>query len=385
MSILRNLTAITLMTATAAFALLGCQKEQGESQDASSQGKTTTDKVRVGSILSLSGTLAGYGELEKRGFDLAVKHINEADGINGSPLDVLYEDSELDPQKAISAYRKLTAVDKVPIIVGAIGSSVCLALGPIAARDQVVLMSAGSTSPKLSGSSPYFFRVAPSDTLGAARLVDWVIEAGHKSIAILYIENDYGAGQKDVAIKRLAERSLTPAVVEKCTPESSNLRPALERIRSAKPDAVLLLTHAPEAGYFLKQANEIAYKIPVYGGDALSDPSIVRIAGDAAEGVRFLLPAKGSGPLYDRYAQAYRAQYNAEPDAVGLKAYSLMFVAAGALRKASYKGSALKEYLAAMPDVPTAMGDISFDKFGDIKEVRFERLEYRSGKAETVR
>ena len=38
-----------------------------------------------------------------------------------------------------------------------------------------------------------------------------------------------------------------------------------------------------------------------------------------------------------------------------------------------------------MPDVPTAMGDISFDKFGDIKEVRFERLEYRSGKAETVR
>ena len=340
--------------------------------------------VRIGSILSLSGTLANYGELEKRGFELAQRHINEEGGIHGRPLEILFEDSELDPKKALSAYNKLTAVDKVPMIAGAVGSSVCLALTPLASRDQVVVMSAGASSPKLTGASPYFFRVAPSDTIGAARLVDWALAEGHQRIALLAIENDYGVGQRDVALRRLEEKGRKPALVESVLPESSDLRPQIERIRKVKPDALLLLTHAPEAGYFLKQAREAGFAVMTYGGDALTDPAILEIAGAAAEGARYMLPAQGSGPLYEKYAKAYRETYKAEPEALGLKAYALAQVAAAALRNAEYEGNALRTYLSAMPDLDTAMGKVRFDQGGDIVNVRFDRLEYQNGKAVVI-
>jgi branched-chain amino acid transport system substrate-binding protein len=341
----------------------------------------TREPVRIGSILSLSGSLANYGELEKRGFELAERHINAEGGINGRPLQILFEDSELDPKKAISAYSKLTSVDKVPMIAGAVGSSVCLALAPLATRDHVVVMSAGASSPKLTGASPFFFRVAPSDTIGAARWVDWALSEGHQRIAVLAIENDYGAGQRDVALKRLEERGAKPVVVDSVLPEASDLRSQIERIRKTRPDALLLLTHAPEAGYFLKQAKEAGFAVRVYGGDALTDPAILQIAGPAADGVRYLLPAQGSGPLYDKYTRDYRALYKAEPEALGLKAYSLAQVAAAALRQADYKGEALRVYLAAMPDLDTAMGKVRFDAGGDIVNVKFDRLEYQKGKA----
>lgn len=339
--------------------------------------------VEAGSVLSLSGTLASYGELEKRGFDLAVARINDQGGIDGRPLELLYEDSELNAAKAVSSYNKLVSVDRVPIIVGAIGSSVCLALAPLATRDEVVVMSAGSTSPQLSGVSPYFFRVAPSDTLGAARLVDWVLEDGAERVAILVIENDYGIGQRNVAIQRLRETEVEPVLIETVLPEASDLRAQVQRIARSNPDAVLLLTHSPEAGYFLKQADEAGFEARFYGGDALSDPSIVSIAGAASEGVRFLLPAKGSGPAYEAFATAYRGAYGAEPDAVGLKAYSLTQVAAEALRNAEYSGPALRDYLAANT-FQTAMGPVRFDANGDIAEVGFDQLEYRNGQAEVI-
>jgi len=337
--------------------------------------------VKVGSILSLTGTLANYGELEKRGFDLAVKRINENGGINGRPLEVIYEDSQLEPATAISAYRKLTSHDHVPMIVGCIGSSVCLAITPLASEDKVVVLSAGATAPKLSGSSPYFFRVAPSDTLGAAKLAEWALHDGSKRIAILYVENDYGVGQKDVALKYLTDANVPPVIIESCQPEATDLRAQLEKIRSANVEAVLLLTHSPEAGYFLKQAAETGFKAKYYGGDALSDPSIVQIAGNACEGVMFLLPAKGSGPEYEAFAKAYRDAYNAEPDAVGLKAYCLMLVAADALRNADYSGPALRGYIAQLSGFATPMGPITFDQNGDIVDVKFDHLRYENGKA----
>lgn len=361
-----SIRVTTLALFVGAVLYVGCNRRENES-------------VRIGSVLSLSGTLANYGELEKRGFDLAVERVNQAGGVNGRRLEIAYEDSALDPKRAISAYNKLVSVDRVPIIVGCVGSSVCLAVAPLATRDHIVVMSAGATSPNLSGVSPFFFRVAPSDTQGAAVLADWVLDQGGKKIAILYLENDYGLGQKNVTVQRLAERGTKAVLIDSCLPEASDLRPQIERIRKAEPDVVLLLTQSPEAGYFLKQAAEAGFRVPAYGGDALSDPSIVNIAGKAAEGTRFLLPARGGGAGYSEFADAFRARYKAEPDAVAMKAYCLMIVAAEALRKAAYDGDSLRNCLAKI-EVDTPMGVVSFDSKGDIGQVQFERLQYKQGR-----
>lgn len=357
--------------------LVSCKGSEPESSTES----VSNEPIRTGAILPLSGTLANYGELEQRGLELAVKHINEAGGIGGRPLEILYEDSELDPKKAISAFNKLVSVDKVEMITGVVGSSVCLAIAPLATREEMVFISGGATSPKLSGASPYFFRVAPSDTVGAARLVDWAIEEGSERIAILVVENDYGVGQKDVAVARLAELGKEPVIVESVIPDTSDLRPQIERIRKANPDTIFLLTHGTEAAYYLKQAQEAGFEIQAYGGDSLTDPSLVNIAGAATEGVRYLLPAKSQGPKFDAYAAAYQAAYGEDAEALGLKTYSLAHIAVEALRNAESTGQSLRDYIASKDGFDTAMGVVQFDDNGDIVDARFDRLVYENQEA----
>ncbi len=379
----RSTILLSLFLLLSCCVFLSCSGGEPEtsSVETADGDSTVGEPIRTGAILPLSGTLANYGELEQRGLDLAMQHINAAGGIDGRPLEILYEDSELDPKKAISAFNKLVSVDKVEMITGIVGSSVCLAITPLATREETVVISGGATSPKLTGVSPYFFRVAPSDTVGAARLVDWAIEEGSNRIAILVVENDYGIGQKDVAVARLAELGKEPVIVESVIPDTSDLRPQIERIRTAKPDTIFLLTHGTEAAYYLKQAKEAGFEAQAYGGDSLTDPSLVNIAGEATEGVRYLLPAKGKGPLFDAYAEAYRAAYGEEPEALGIKTYSLAHIAAEALRNAASSGQTVRDYIASRDGFETAMGVVQFDAGGDIVDAGFDRLVYRGEEA----
>ena len=116
------------------FALLisGCIKKEPET-------------YKVGAILPLSGSGANYGKWEKQGVDLAVDEINQAGGINGKKIEIIFEDSKSLPKDGVSAMNKLSSVDKVPVAIAGI-SSVVLACAPVADQYKVVLLNSGGVS-----------------------------------------------------------------------------------------------------------------------------------------------------------------------------------------------------------------------------------------------
>ncbi|MCK4458341.1 MAG: ABC transporter substrate-binding protein [Methanosarcinales archaeon] len=127
---------------------------------------TQPDEIRIGAILPLTGEAAEYGEDAKLGIDLAVEEINAAGGINGKRIQVVYEDSQATPSQGVSAIQKLTTVDKVPVIIGAMASSVTLAIAPIAEENKVVLLSPASSAPQITEAGDYIFRTEFSDAYG---------------------------------------------------------------------------------------------------------------------------------------------------------------------------------------------------------------------------
>jgi hypothetical protein len=90
------------------------------------------NSYRVGCITPLTGDGASYGAATKRGLELARAKINSSGGINGIPIEIVYEDDQMSARVATNAIQKLTNVDGVPVIIGAFGSSVTLAISPIA-------------------------------------------------------------------------------------------------------------------------------------------------------------------------------------------------------------------------------------------------------------
>ncbi len=80
-------------------------------------------------------------------------------------------------------------------------SSATLAALPVATTNKAVLISPASTSPDLSGSSKYFFRTVPSDVLQGKEGANLVDNLGYKKLAVLYVNDDYGIGFKNVLSK----------------------------------------------------------------------------------------------------------------------------------------------------------------------------------------
>ena len=116
----------------------GCEKKVEEA---------TGEPIVIGSILRLS-LGASDGVPAKRGIEFAVEEINAAGGINGRPLEVIYEDSKDDATHSVNAATKLISVDNVPVIIGPMMSGNTLAVAPIAEENGIVLISPNATSPR---------------------------------------------------------------------------------------------------------------------------------------------------------------------------------------------------------------------------------------------
>ena len=74
--------------------------------------------IKIGVVASMTGPGAFYGENIQKGVGLAVEEINASGGVLGRPIEVIYEDDETNPQKTVSAARKLLSIDGVIVLLG---------------------------------------------------------------------------------------------------------------------------------------------------------------------------------------------------------------------------------------------------------------------------
>ena len=96
----------------------------------------TKEPIKVGLIQPLSGPIAAAGSYITNGAKIAVERINAKGGVLGRPLELIIEDNKSDPAETRNAAEKLIVRDKVPVIIGAWGSSMTLAMMPLAAQAQ---------------------------------------------------------------------------------------------------------------------------------------------------------------------------------------------------------------------------------------------------------
>jgi branched-chain amino acid transport system substrate-binding protein len=117
--------------------------------------------IRIGVVTPLSGTYAGIGQQVKWGLDLAAKEINDAGGVMGRKLELIYEDEEANPAVATQKAEKLFQVSKVDFLTGTVNSGSTLAVGQVAERNQRLIATTVSFADSITGDkcSPNVFRV----------------------------------------------------------------------------------------------------------------------------------------------------------------------------------------------------------------------------------
>ncbi|MEK7399320.1 MAG: penicillin-binding protein activator [Candidatus Poribacteria bacterium] len=335
--------------------------------------------LKFGFIGPLTGPAAAWGIAQKNGIEIAVEELNSAGGINGRKVEIIYEDSQMDSNKAILAMKKLTGVDKVPVVFGETASAQTLAIAPVANTAKVVLLSPISSSTAITGTG--VFRISPADNFQASIAAKLAVNKGYKRGAIIYTNDEWGKGLTDGFKKNFT--SLGGTIVSSDGTEGStrDFRTQLTKVRESNVDFLYIPLHPDSAVPVLQQAKELGLTVPILGTDAFSEPTIVQIAKKAAEGIVYVVAKSPSGKSFEDFSKKYHDKFSEAANYNAAAGYDAVMVITEAIKKAkSIKGEDIKSALYTIKDYSGVSGVITFDANGDVTSKEFESMVIKDGK-----
>jgi branched-chain amino acid transport system substrate-binding protein len=251
--------------------------------------------VKVGVIQPLSGSVAASGNYVRMGAEIARDWINAGGGVNGRKIELLIEDNKSDPKEAASAAEKLIVRDKVPVIMGAWGSSMTLAAMPKLEEYGVPMVvetsSAGSITKR---GNPWIFRISPTSEMEALGMMKYLDKLGVKSADFLAVNTDWGRGAAAAFGDLLKKHGRSVAATEFMDQAATDMSAQLTKIKSAGGDTLFVTTAVEQITLIMKQAQEqrVQRKVITTGGSS-SPTQLIKQAGAAAEGsyhIVFFMP-----------------------------------------------------------------------------------------------
>ena len=246
---------------------------------AAGAGSVLTPQVRaetleLGVILPLTGPAAEIGNQQLQAVELGVEKANSSGAIPGVTIQLRIEDNQARPDLSVVAFNKLVDLYDVPLIItGYSGPS--LALAPLGARKQVVVVNAGAQSDLLATASPYLFNTIPSARDELAILADYLVKTrGYKTAAIIYQNDAQGKPARDAFADLFAANGGTITVDESVPFGETNFRGILTKIQAAKPDVIFVMM-AQGFVQLAEQINQLGITVPVTSNTSINQPSIL--------------------------------------------------------------------------------------------------------------
>ncbi len=339
----------------------------------------TQNEIKIGSILTLSGQAAPYGQSAKNAIEMGINEINENNLIGNKKISIIYEDDQLDPKTGVNAFRKLVDIDHVKVVIGPLTSSVALAIVPIANEKKVVLLSPSASSPNLSQAGAYFFRNVASDEFETKIMAQYAFDSMHiTKVGMIYINNDFGLGYKIFFEKFFNLKGGQLVRAESYEQGQSDFRSQLSKLKSSKVEAIYLIGYK-EMGNILRQATEIGIKTQFFSYSGIEDPDIVKLAGNASNGLvytRQSFDPNDPSNNVKKFSDSYRKLYSKDPDPYAALSYDAIMILAKAIKEGGEDSEGIKDTIHNIKDYPGVTGRTTFDANGNVtKSISIKKIE----------
>ncbi len=334
--------SVKLAAAWLALALLGAGCRPQASQTL--YPPTATAAVyRLGFSAPFSGPAGYYGAAAKEGAELAVEEINRAGGVGGVPLEVVYADDKNNTAEALTVLLKLAKTDKVPIVLGINSSSVTLATCKKAEELQVVQYSIGS-SPKIGPAcSDFTFQLQGNDLEQGAELVSIARSLQVASAVVVYINNEYGVGNKASFVTAAQAAGLPVPAEIPLMPGGDDYVMEVAQLQNLRPPLVALIAYGAEGAVFLRQARAAGLTAQFIGDTNWGDPSAWQLADGALLDLIGLQAGAHTSAPYQKFAEAFQAKYGKPPSIWSDYFYDEVRLAAQAIEAGGYTGPGIRD------------------------------------------
>ena len=329
-------------------------------------------------VIEVSGNGAVSGTNFRDGALMAIDEINAKGGILKRKINAPVSDTQ--SNAAVSRAQVQKAIDGNPYVI----------LGPVFSGSVKVnmLLAQAAEIPQIVGAeaaeitqmgNPYVFRTSFGQQMSMPKMAAFVADGMKaKSVAFLWVNNDYGKGGRDVFFQEMKKRGIK--IVADVSTESGQVDFAADivKMKASNADVMFIYTNEEECARVLREARKQGVKQPIIGETNVISQKVIDLAGETAEGAKghVGLTADAPIPAVQAFTEKFQKRYKYVPDHNGLKGYMGVYAVKYATEKlGKFDRRALAKSLHGMTITPAQEPGIlietTWDDKGDVDRISF--------------
>ncbi len=321
------------------------------------QSVAQQDPIRIVGLVELSGTGTTSSTNFDNGIKLAVKEINAAGGILGRKVEYASMDTQSAPQTAKALAQK--AIDQnAYVVMGPVFSGSIIVSMVETKRAEIANFTGGEAASITQQGNPYIFRTSFTQSSAMPKVARYIKDdLKARTVAIIYVNNDFGKGGRDVMMKALDAQGIKVIADVSTDPGQLDFSGAVLKVKQSGADALFK---------------------PIVGETTLTSQKVIELAGDAANGAiaHVGLTADAPQPTIKAFDEKFQKEFKYKSDHNGLKGYSAMYIVKVMTERIGKVDS--KALAAAMhgakittADNPGVLLDVAYDQNGDLDRAGF--------------
>jgi branched-chain amino acid transport system substrate-binding protein len=335
-------------------------------------GSASAQEVKIGVVLSNTGTFAFVGAPVINALKLAYDEMVASGFFGATKVTLMVEDNRSDKQEALTLINRMATRDNVVMIIGPVSTGEAMAAAPMAVELKIPLFTT-ATAPDVLKAGPWIFKSTETAEQYMTPLGKYVAETVKpKSCTYVFIRDNEGyVRQKDILRDTMKAGGVAVAGEESILAADSDFTALATKIVATKANCLYLGTPPEQGANIAIQARQAGMPAStvLLGNTGMASARYVNAGGKLVEGT--LLPAEfvpaGVNELGKKFIESYTKKYGNAPDSWAAVGYSMMLIAANAIKQAGPNPSreAVRDAMAKTNKLPVVIGQGTFSLDAD--------------------
>ena len=302
---------------------------------ATPEPEAEADTILIGGFgpLSAPGSYQS-GTQMRQAVEMAVDEFNDAGGVLGKQVELVFGDTEGLPERGTAVTERLITQNKVVGLTGEYHSAVALTEKDVAHKYGVPVVFAEPWADEVTGSGyPEVFRIAPSIQYYSSIATNYIADVGWKKIVFVVEDTDYGRLQADEWKSQLADLGITDVEVIFADPATEDFTPILQRIQRDPPDLLAGVVTGIGASRIVRQACDLGLaptaETAFYASVDAQYPEFWENVGDCGKNVFFTyvgLPQSLWNDKTKAFMDQFQERYKQTPGGPAMESYDAAYL-----------------------------------------------------------
>lgn len=301
--------------------------------------------IKIGAFLAVTGPAASLGDPEQKTLELYVEKINKAGGVLGRKLELVSYDAAGDAEKARTFVKRLIEQDKVDVIVGGTSTGETMAAVPLVEAAGIPFISLAGAVVIIEPVKKWVFKTPHTDRMACERIFLDMRSRNIDKIALISGPGGFDKSMHAQCVAVAPTYRIQIVADETYGGGDTAMTAQLTKIKGTPGvQAVLNAGFGQGPAIVTKNYKQLGITLPLYQSHGVASKAFIKLAGDAAEGVR--LPAAAvlapeALPAGDKqrgvmlaYKKEYESRFKQDISTFGGHAYDGLMIAVDAIKRA---------------------------------------------------